>query len=387
MNAIPVHSLTPGKYYTDSVFLDDKYLLLTPDVPVTDDLIQLLSHWEYKEVFSSGMEVDRPISAQIGSEGGGSMVSGLEADAQESAALQQTNKVFTALVERVDKIFSLFVARGEVPIKDATAIVKDAIEEVKSNRQYILRLPEFHMPNKNYIVVHSMKTALIALGIGLQIKLPPHKLVELGMAGILHEIGMIKLPAKLYETSRRLESQELRAITAHTLLGFRILRAQGYPISVCMGVLNSHEHVDGSGYPQGLDAEKISLYGKIINVAGSYSALTAERPFREAIDGHTSVRELLQHGGTRYDKTVLQSLIRLISIYPLGSYVELSNRAKGMVVQTNPNNIKAPPVRLLIDPSGQPLRETPIVDTEKTEFAIKRNLTTQETKQIRSILV
>ena len=155
-------------------------------------------------------------------------------------------------------------------------------------------------------------------------------------------------------------------------------------MSVCLAVLESHENIDGSGYVRGLNGEKISIYAKIINVCSAYSALISKRPFRDEIDGHAGILDLLSMRGKTYDERILRALVLNLSIFPIGTYVLLSNGSKGMVIETDKENPRAPVVRLLKGSNGDILQEYPAVRTNNPDYKILRPLAKQEVEDIKA---
>ena len=151
----------------------------------------------------------------------------------------------------------------------------------------------------------------------------------MGIASLLHEVGMLQIPTKVYDKDGSLSADEKKVIKAHTLLGFRSLREFSLPRDILLGVLEHHERNDGSGYPQGLSTARISQFGKIIAVACSYDAQISNRPFRSGRDAHTSLTGMLREMRSHYDEDVMKALLGILSIYPLGSYITLMNGYTG----------------------------------------------------------
>jgi HD-GYP domain-containing protein (c-di-GMP phosphodiesterase class II) len=208
---------------------------------------------------------------------------------------------------------------------------------------------------EDYLIDHTVKSTIIALIIGFYIKLPPHRLIELGVAALFHEIGMIKLPAKVYLNPRSLSPLEQKMIYTHPVLGYNALKANDFPLAVSVPALEHHERENGSGYPRRLTSDKISLYSKIIAVACSYDAISSHRPHREARDGYAGMLELLKNEGKQYDDTIIRALVYSLSIYPIGLYVLLSSGKKGQVVDVNPENPRFPVVQIFgeLNPDGK----------------------------------
>jgi HD-GYP domain-containing protein (c-di-GMP phosphodiesterase class II) len=376
MKQFPVSTLEAGHYFSKPLFLDEKYILLSPEAQLTTELIDRLRQWSYETVYSDGEQVEKPIAS--GGDGAESIAVSVDRDVKESALFKEAEAFYAELLNFVERTFTGFVTRSELSERQIGDMVKQTINIVRSHRRYILRLSEMKVKEKNYIVTHSSKTAIVAIAVAMSLRQPPHKLIELGTAALLHEIGMIRLPPQLYMSAQQLSAKERQAISAHTVLGFKILRQASFPMSVCLAVLECRENVDGSGYPRRLTGEKISLYAKIIMVAGSFAAITSARPYRSPLDGHSAILDMLQQRNKMYDETVLKALIANLSIYPIGTHVQLANGTSGMVVDTNSQNARAPLVRITAGPNGEVYAEQPVVDTSvDQEYRVVRALQTE----------
>jgi len=365
MKPFPVSGLETDYYFTKKAFLDDNYILLTPETPVTKKLISRLKRWRVSQIFSDGALVDAPTASQPSTTEGTSL--SIDQGIQEQKLFAEAQAFYRDLSNFVERMFTNFVTRNELSERPISEMVKRTIDVVKSHRRHVLRLPDLAAPGKNYIVNHSAKTAILAVSVGSVLHLPPFKLIELGTAAILHEIGMIRLPPNVYMSDNELTEQEKKAITAHTVLGFRILRQFSFAMTVSLAVLECRENVDGTGYPRKLTGERLSMYGKIIMVSGSYAALTSARPYRQAVEGHAALVDMLKRKGQMYDETVLRALIASVSIFPLGTCVELRNGSRGIVVDNDPAQPRTPIVRIVAGPNGEPYAEQQIVRTDTSE--------------------
>ena len=379
MNKILISSIPPNAYFSAPVYLDDRYILLSQDTPVREPLLRRLRTWGYSYVFSDGQPTAAPALSTLS---GVPEAITLDDDVKDQDQFKTAQQFFNELLNFIEGVFTLFATKNELSIPKITEKVKDLITQVKEQRNYILRLADLSSQLKNYIVIHTAKTAILSLAIGMQMKLPPHKLIELGMASLLHEIGMIRLPPQLYMSNRILTPEEKRAITAHPIIGYKILKTFSFPVSVCLTVLEHHEHIDGTGYPRQLSGDQISLSARILAVAGSYAALVSKRPYRPGKDGHSSLLDLLRGKGTQYDENVLKALIFVVSLYPIGTYVQLANGSKGVVMEPNVENPRFPLVKIYIADTGDPLKEPVLVKTDTEATKIVRVLTKEEIFQI-----
>lgn len=383
MNKYLVETLEPGVYFSRQVYLDERYILLSPETPFSEELKNRLDKWGYHHILSHGDTAESgPSTPSVESEDDAPPLVAYDQGMKEDEHLNEARQFYSDLSAFIEKTMSGYVSKDELSYREITERIKNSIDFVKSHRRHVLNFPAMPDTNRNYIVEHSTKTTILAMAVGVQMKFPPHKLIELGTAGVLHEIGMVRLPSQLYMSNKQLSPQEKKAITANTVLGFKILKAFSFPMTICLAVLECRENLDGSGYPRGLTGDRLSLYGKILSVTGAFAAMTSSRPFRPAKDGHNALLELLQQRGTLYDEHVLRALVANLSIYPIGSYVELANGYRGVVVETNDENPRAPQVRILTDSSGGRFTEQPVVRTDTQEYRVVRALNTQEINSI-----
>ena len=382
MKEFPVDKLKVQTYFTEPVYLDDGYILLAAEVPITTDLLHRLAAWGYRTVLTDGEPAESPQETDFDS-ASGEIAQSLE-DEQRS---QRADKYFKSVVDFLDKAFTVFKAREEISIVNFADAVKAMISEIKANRQFVLNLEESKATASSYIVTHSVKTAILTLALADYLKMPPFKQIDIGTAALLHQIGLLKIPESVYLSEKPLSPSEKKVLMAHPVLGFRILKAASFPAVVCQAVLDHNERLDGTGFPRRISGEKISLYGRIIGVASSYSAATSKRPYKTAIDGHSGLIDLVREAGKRYDEKILAALIYVLSLYPIGSYIVMSNGALGTVVQSNPEDPKHPVVKLMVDENGAPYTNPPVVHTrEGDEVVISRSMNPEELVKLKKSL-
>ncbi|MEW5817676.1 MAG: HD domain-containing phosphohydrolase, partial [Spirochaetota bacterium] len=325
MKSVSVHNFPSESYLSEPVFLDEKYILLCPDIPITEELKQRLLTWGISRIFTDGSPTSGPPqSIAVGEERetpSETPAGILESNIKEKEKREEVQKFFSATSQFLAKIFERYLTKNEIHIGEVSEKIKEIITMVKNNRKHLLRLTDFETDEQNYISSHSVKTAIIALVLADVLKLPHFKQIEVGLAGLFHEIGMLRIPPQLYMTKKQLTPQEKQTINAHTVLGFRILKDLSFPMTVTRAVLEHHERIDGSGYPRGLTGDKIAFYAKILAAACSYVAIVSDRPHREAADGHTGMMELLKNTGKHYDEQIIRLLVYCLSIYPIGTFV------------------------------------------------------------------
>ncbi|MDR0997505.1 MAG: HD-GYP domain-containing protein [Treponema sp.] len=367
MKSYPVNSIPPGSYFSRPVYLDEEFVLAAPEMSFSPELIKTVEKWGFKTVSSEGEPGKYYTVESYG-----------EAAFGENEYIRQAEKFYRDLRDSVEKFFRQAAEPDGISFNAAVEKIKASLDIIRDDRRYLLRIQKNTGPGEdgNYLVTHTVWSTIIAIIIGMYLKLPNHRLIELGVSALFHEIGMIKLPPEIYLSKRPLSPPERKAILTHTLLGYNMLKSFKFPISVCIGALEHHERENGLGYPRRLTPDKISLYAKIIAVACSYEALSSHRPHREAKDGYTGMLELLKNEGNQYDETVIRALVYSLSIYPIGLYVLLSNGKRGQVVDVNPEKPRFPVVQILEEFTPEGLNRT--LETSEEGVRVERPLTREE---------
>jgi HD-GYP domain-containing protein (c-di-GMP phosphodiesterase class II) len=346
MNSYTVRDIPSNYFFTRTVYLDDAFVVAAPEMPFTAELIQILSDWDFQEVFSDGEPRDS-YSGKAREEGEPLSSLAQTAALADMEKIKQAESFCRDIKIYVSELFSAIFMQKPVHFSQAAEWVKDSLGRIREDRRYLLRvLKNMENVKEDYLITHTAKSTIVAIIIGFHLKLPSHRLIELGVAVLVHEVGMLRLPAKIYLSSRTLSPEEQKMIYSHPILGYNILRAYDFPLAVSVAALEHHERENGHGYPRRLTSDKISLYSKIIAVACSYEAISSYRPHREIRDEYTGMLELLKNEGKQYDDTIIRALVYSLSIYPVGLYVLLSNGKKGQVVDVNLENPRFPIVQI-----------------------------------------
>ncbi len=162
-----------------------------------------------------------------------------------------------------------------------------------------------------YTAGHQRRVSALAVAIGEEMHLPVDKLEGLRMAGIIHDIGKIAMPAEILTKPTRLTRTEFQLIKDHPRVGFDILKTIEFPWPVAHIILQHHERMDGSGYPDGLLGDAILIEARILAVADVVEALSSHRPYRPALGQEKALEEIRRGRGIRYDMRVVDACIKL----------------------------------------------------------------------------
>jgi len=162
-----------------------------------------------------------------------------------------------------------------------------------------------------YTAGHQNTVSRLAVAIAQEMKLPEDKIEGIRIAALVHDIGKINIPAEILSKPSKLNGMEFSLIKNHPKVGYDILRKIDFSWPVAKIVLQHHEKIDGSGYPQGLKGAKILLEAKIIGTADVVEAMSSHRPYRPALGIYKALEEISQNKGILYDPEVVDVCLKL----------------------------------------------------------------------------
>ncbi len=201
----------------------------------------------------------------------------------------------------------------------------------------------------------SLQTALLGMAIGIELGLDVDNVRILGAAGLVSDWGMMQLPEDIRGIKGQFSETELFEIQKVPMLTANMLqKATGLPRLVLPIAYQLHEKLDGSGYPRGRDANGIHPFAKILHVADLYTALTAPGPARNAAMPYAAMESLVREAAKKaVDVNVVRALLQVMSLFPIGSYVSLSDGSVARVLRRNAVNYACPIVQVIQDAYGK----------------------------------
>ncbi|MFZ5591775.1 MAG: HD-GYP domain-containing protein [Bacillota bacterium] len=205
----------------------------------------------------------------------------------------------------------------------------------------------------DYLFAHSVDVAILAVLTGTALRMNKKTLVQLGLGGLLHDIGKIRVPREILNKPGRLTAEEFSIIKKHTVHAGEILR--GYDSRLVAIATQHHERVDGSGYPYGLHGRAIDPLAQIVSIADVFDAMTTDRVYRPALPVHEVVEYLLGSGGQHFELTYINAFLQNIAAFPVGSTVRLCSGAMAIVQRNRRGLPLYPLVRVLTDKNGRPV--------------------------------
>lgn len=226
------------------------------------------------------------------------------------------------------------------------------LQDILSAPEVLVNLSDLRS-HDGYTFGHSVNVAALSMLIGHDLGLTPEQLRTLGLGALLHDIGKIAIPAETLRKRGPLSDEEWRLIREHPHLGCEIVRHYyGFNLAISYIAHQHHERLDGSGYPQGLRGDAIHRYARIVAVVDVFDAMRSERVYRPGVPVHKVLEEIRRGRGTKFASEVVDSLLRRVAPYPVGTTVQLSTGEVGVVTQVPPDARDRPVVRVLMGPNG-----------------------------------
>ncbi len=317
MKLVDIETVEPGQMLGKTIFSSNGTILLSTGVQLTVYMISTL-----KRIGVTTIYIDNPMYRDIS-------VEELLSEDTKRAVIHQMSEMFEAL--KSGKAFSS---------KAVGQTVDDLLDDVLRNQNILIHLSDIRTAD-NAMFLHAMNVCMVSSLLGLNMGLNMIQLKELAIGALLHDIGKLGAP----------ESQEGRM--HHAWRGFELLKnKREYSLLIANVAFKHHEAVDGSGTPRGLAGEDIHIYAKIAAVANAYDNLIfpADADTRKLLP-HEACEQLNALSGTQLDHEVRVQFMRIVSIYPNGISVKLSNRRTGVVVGQH-RGLPGRPIVRVIDKDG-----------------------------------
>ncbi|MCB1886836.1 MAG: HD-GYP domain-containing protein [Rhodocyclaceae bacterium] len=240
--------------------------------------------------------------------------------------------------------------------------VEDMVRSVARNPDALLWLTRLKASHAGSYQ-HALHASVHMMIFGRSLGMGEEATQLLGLAGMLHDVGKLRLPERLLRKNRALTDLEYQIFKTHVDYSLAILRdSPQIPKPVLEVVERHHERFDGSGYPHGLAGDKIGMLSEIAGLVDSYSAMTNLREYRSVFSTHQALEDLIKLRDTRHRATLVDQFVQCIGIYPVGSLVELNTGEVAVVIGQHRVRRLKPRVMVLLAPDKTQNRYPPLLD-------------------------
>ena len=253
-----------------------------------------------------------------------------------------------------------------IEMKPIAEVVSKICENITQGDRGIVYLSNRSTP-RHYFYSQSLNVCILSILVGAGLGYDAARLSELGIAALLHDIGMVKV-MEVAQKATPLTQKELEEVRKHPLYGAEILKRLSPPAEIAALVCEAHQtYKKGKGDSLQLPGS-VKEYAQIVCLVDIYVAMTQPRPYREAKLSHHAMRELIGEVGIDlFDARILKTLVNQIGVYPVGSWVRLNTNEIARVCVQNPTFPLRPVVEVLFGAQGRALAEPRSIDLFKKQ--------------------
>jgi HD-GYP domain-containing protein (c-di-GMP phosphodiesterase class II) len=372
MKKIPIEELKPGMVFTRTVFGDNYEIIAEPNTPITSKDIENLKKKGVKFVETTGeLKGIVKIQEEV------PLVDKVESSARELMTF------YKSLVDSVESVYTNYKVNKEILPEKVVDIVEKVIDKISEVGDKNVFLNLINIVDKTkYLPTHVLNATILGLLLGKEMNYPESKLKLLGTGILLMDIGMVFIPMSILERETKLTDEEYNKIKTHTVLGYKaVVQENNMSPEVGRVCLEHHERWDGTGYPRNLQKQQISEYARVAAIVDTYEAMTRKRVYRDRMMSFEAMRAILTEGSTKFEPDILKVFLRMMSVYPVGSYVMLNTRAIAKVISSDPISPFRPVVKVVYDEFGTKIDDGETIKlSEETRIFIVRPVKEEELK-------
>lgn len=367
MKKIPLSDLRPGMKFTKSLF-DANLNIVLPAGKVLDEFtLKTLKakNLEYVETAGELMESNLSDISKSGT------TEDKESGEKKKIVLDKETAKYIEFYKEINNTLSSLYNRyrnentfdTDKLMKLSNKIVNTIIQEKKP--EIFINLVNI-AGKGDYLANHIINTTILSVLLGIKLGYSMVKLVTLATSALLFDIGMLKVPVYIVEKEGKLTDEEFNKIKTHPVYSYQIIAKElNLPEEVARVALEHHERFDGTGYPRKLKGYEISEASRIISIIDTYEALTKDRVYRERKDSYEAMKLVLGEGSKKLDPEILKVFLNMMSIYPVGSYVQLNTKAIAKVIASDPVSPFRPTVKIVRDEFGDKVDDGEVIRLSK----------------------
>ena len=278
-------------------------------------------------------------------------------------------------INAISTVYNTFQSIEENGTLDTTALqrVTDSIVfDLFENRNNLVQLTDIRAHDA-YTFAHSVNVAVLSAMMGMLCHMPRDEISLITLGGLLHDLGKVDVSSAILTKNRGLSDREFKIMKKHPLDGSRrILNVSDLPKKSILAAIAAqhHEHIDGSGYPNGITGNEMHHYAKITAIADVYDALTSERPYKKAYMPNIAYNIMHNINKGQFDQDLLDTFFNNVALYPEGAVLK-TTFGFAVVKESKFGRTTTPIIILFADTNGKLLNERSVIDLYETPNGAK----------------
>ena len=250
----------------------------------------------------------------------------------------------------------------QIEMEQVEPLVEHMVDSIFRNQDALLPLARLK-DHDNYTFQHSVSVCALLVSFGRGLKLERSQIKELAIGGLLHDVGKARVPDEILNKPAKLTDAEFTKMKSHVVQSIIILQNTPGISQIALDVAGQHhERYDGSGYPNQLKGEQISLFGRMGAIVDVYDAITSDRVYHKGMPPSAALGRLLEWSSYHFDPALVKAYVKSLGIYPSGSLVRMESGRLGVVMEQNADNMMKPRVNLIYHAVHQRYLKPGIVD-------------------------
>lgn len=342
MRKVNINSIQLGVKLARTIFNSDGGVLLARGIELRESYIEKLKGHGVAEVY---LEDEISVNLKV-----------------EDVVKEQTRN---EAVDLVKNMMNNYHFSSSLDVENVKKTVNNIIDELLENSDILYNLSEIKSVD-DYTFEHSVNVCILSLITGIGLGFDIQRLRELGCGAIMHDIGKLCIPNEILKKPSQLTVDEFEEIKKHTVFGYDMLkRSKKVSLVSAYIAFGHHERFDGSGYPLQLKSENIQICARIVAIADVYDALTSDRVYRKKLKPNEVYEYITSLGVNHFDPRVIESFVKYVTIYPVGTGVLLNTKERALVVRDNRAMPTRPVIRIVYDCDGKRFSPYKEIDLSK----------------------
>lgn len=257
---------------------------------------------------------------------------------------EQAAKIIASSRSAIASMFKDLRMGKAIETEAVMPIVEEISASVARNVHALISLVRLKTAD-DYTYMHSVAVCALMTALARELKLSEAEVKQAGLAGLMHDMGKAGIPLQILNKPGSLTDNEFHVVREHPKLGYDMLVKANISDPVTLDVcLHHHEKMDGSGYPEKLSSDQISLFAKMGAICDVYDAVTSTRAYKPAWEPGMALKRMASWSG-HFDPVVFKAFVKSLGIYPIGTVVILKSGRLAVVIRQNPDSLLKPVVK------------------------------------------